>query len=69
MNKIFTWAPKFMSKIAMHTNWIGQSSRTNCMFHILEEVGAELKMSISWPIMVEWKKQVRVNLNSYIAHT
>ena len=41
-----------MSKIAMHTIWIGQSSRTNCMFHILEEVGAELKMSISRPAYV-----------------
>ena len=35
-----------MSKIAMHTIWIGQSSRTNCMFRILEEVGAELKVTI-----------------------
>ena len=26
----------------MGTIWIQQSSRTNCMFHILREVGAEL---------------------------
>ena len=54
----------------MHTIWIGQSSRTNCMFRILE-VGAELKVTIWGPrtLMVEWQKQVRMNLNPYIAHT
>jgi hypothetical protein len=41
------------------------------MFHILEEVSAELRVSILGPrtLMVEWQKQVRMNLNPYIAHT
>jgi len=30
--------------------WINQSSRTNCVLHILQEVDAERKVSISGPL-------------------
>ena len=44
MNKIFTWAPKIMLKMATGTLiWICQSSHTNCVFHSLGEVGVERK--------------------------
>ena len=44
MNKIFIQAPKITRKMAtnMIQNW--QSSHTSCVFHILREVGAELKI-------------------------
>ena len=46
MNKIFIGAPKIMRKMARDSicNW--QSSWTNCMYRILQEVGAELKVYI-----------------------
>ena len=40
-NKIFVWAPKIMRQMAIGTIKICQSSCSNCVFHILCEVGAE----------------------------
>ena len=35
-----------MKQMATATIWIWQSSRTNCVFYILVEVDANLKLSI-----------------------
>ena len=43
------WVPNFLRKIATATIWNRKSSRTNCVFHILWEVGAKLKLSIFRP--------------------
>lgn len=43
MNNLFKWAPKIMRKMATRTIWICESSCTNSMIHILQEVGTELK--------------------------
>ena len=45
MSKIFTWAPKIMRKMAMGTIWICLLSCTSFVFHILQEVGAEVQVS------------------------
>ena len=39
MSKIYIWALKIMRKVNRPKFWIRQPSHTNCMFHILEEVG------------------------------
>ena len=44
-------APRPMTKMATGTIWIWQSSHTNCMFHILQEVGAELNVSNLWGLL------------------
>ena len=44
MQKIFIQSPNIMRKVAIGTIWICESSRTNCVFHILREVGAERKI-------------------------
>ena len=36
-----------MKKVAMDTNWMCYSSRTKCMFHILQKVGAERERKVS----------------------
>ena len=46
MNKIFIWAPRIMRKMATDMIQNCQSSRTNCVEHIVQEVGAELIVSI-----------------------
>ena len=45
-NKIFIQAPKIMKKVAMASIWICYTSRTNCVFHILGEVGYLEKVTI-----------------------
>ena len=45
LNEIFMWAPKIMRQMATATIWIWQSSRTNCVFHIIQ-VGADRRVSI-----------------------
>jgi hypothetical protein len=46
MNKIFIWALKIMKQMA--TDMIWQPSHTNCVFHILPEVGAERQVSLNY---------------------
>ena len=46
MNKMFLRALSIMRKVAKALTWICQSSCTNHVFHILREVGAELKVFI-----------------------
>ena len=46
MNKMFLRALNIMRKVAKALTWICQSSCANHVFHILREVGAELKVFI-----------------------
>lgn len=46
MNKVFLWAAKTIGEMATGMMWNWQSSCANCVFNIVQEVGAELRVSI-----------------------